>query len=176
MNFINPVQANLLNSNSPDPGDEFWKTFLSAKEIQRVLLRQQLISSPVERLMKFRWQVFFRGSFSHEVGDEFARRSGVEFVYHLGPNAYGAIFWGQGLIGGRFHVHALLGGLWKGTLSDLQIALNYKLLARRWEHQHGSSHVELFNPRRGGISYLAGHHSRVTACTAAGPQRKFGMT
>jgi hypothetical protein len=134
------------------------ETFASEKDLRAAFNERVLAAAWNERLAPRHWQIFFRGSFAEPVGSEFARRAGVEYIASLGKEVYGAVFWGQGLIGGRFHIHALIGGLWKGRLADRYLALNFRRLSRHWELLHGSSNVTLFDPRRGGVEYLTSHH------------------
>jgi hypothetical protein len=134
------------------------ESFASEADLQEALNERRVTAAWKDFLTEQHWQVFFRGSFAEPVSDGYAQRAGVEYIASLGPEAYSAVFWGEGIIGGRFHIHALIGGLWNGRLSERYLDLNHRRLRRHWERRHGSSDVTLFDPRKGGIAYLTSHH------------------
>jgi hypothetical protein len=103
------------------------------------------------------WQIYMKGTFAREVNEAYAHRAGVDYVPSLGHEAYGAVFWGQGSVGGRFHIHLLLGGLWNGHPNDIQVRRTIRWLERRWE-QHGLAVVDRYDANRGACEYLTDHH------------------
>jgi hypothetical protein len=115
----------------------------------------------ISHLWRFHWQLYAIGTFAKPVSDEHARRAGEEFIQSLGEDAFGCVMWGEGAIGGRFHVHLLLGGVWKGRVNTKswgtnQVALNIKLVKKKWPHGVMSK-VERFDPSRRS-TYLVDHH------------------
>lgn len=104
------------------------------------------------------WQLYFILSFANAVSEEYARQKGIAFAERLGPNAYAAVCWGEGTVGGRLHVHLLAGGIWTGHMPPRHKALWIGQIAKRWKHGQVVK-SEGFDPRRGNLaSYLPDHH------------------
>ena len=105
-----------------------------------------------------RWQLYFILSFANPVSEEYARQKGIAFAERLGPNAYAAVCWGEGTVGGRLHVHVLAGGIWTGHMPSRHKALWIGQIAKRWKHGQVVK-AEGFDPQLGNLtSYLPDHH------------------
>ena len=111
-----------------------------------------------DHIWSFHWQLYMIATFSEPVSQDYARRSGVEFIESI-PDAFGLVAWGPGSTGGRAHVHLLLGRIWTGHARRTglnQVALNAKRIARKWQHGHVPKSVP-FDPGRRS-TYLVDHH------------------
>jgi hypothetical protein len=113
----------------------------------------------IGHLKRLHWQVYMQAGFATPVGEDYARSAAIRFAESLGPPAYAAVFWGPGAVGGRYHVHLLLGGVLHGRprTTGLNLsALGLKRLERAWRHGQVQK-VELFDPKYG-VEYVVDHH------------------
>lgn len=113
-------------------------------------------------LARFHWQVFATPTFRFPVGREQAHDAVDAWLRKLGPDVYAYVAYEEGKVGGRLHVHALIGGLVpRGARGKgiHHLALAHQRLRRAWRHGHegvdGNVRAERYDPRRGAAWYVA---------------------
>jgi len=134
--------------------------FTPEKEYRAAIEKKALDNTLGKYVASFHWDLYLILSFRTEVSDEYARRSGIEFIQKFGDLAYGFVFWGEGYANSRMHIHVLLGGIQptKRPRFGLNLrALNLRKARRVWEHGVVKK-SEIYNPRKRAAFYLPTHH------------------
>ena len=113
-------------------------------------------------LAQFHWQVFATPTFRFPVGREQAHMAVDAWLRKMGPDVYAYVAYEEGKVGGRLHLHALIGGLVPrdaGGKGIHHLALSLKRLRRAWRHGHedvdGNVRAERYDPQRGAAWYVA---------------------
>ncbi len=95
-------------------------------------------------LSGFNWDLYATPSFKWPVSYNVARTATHEFTSHFGTQAYAVVAYETGPVGGRTHIHMLLGGL-VGEIAKAHAG-------RLW--RRGNITIEKYDPRRGACWYI----------------------
>jgi hypothetical protein len=148
---------------TPLPFATAWAATLRAlspqSELEQAEERRRLADEWGRYLSAFHWNLYLKPTFRTPVSGEYARGAGVELVKSMGEKAYGVVAWGEGSVGGRMHIHLLIGGVVEGKArsTGFDRTLWYaKKVRALW--RHGVVKSEPYNPRLGAAKYLPWKH------------------
>jgi hypothetical protein len=115
----------------------------------------QLLSEWAGFLQGFHWQAFATLTFRDEVGREFAGAAFGAWLSRQHPNAYAAAGFELGPAGGRVHIHALIGGLYRGSPAQLLLPATARVRSTTVGWTMGQSRVFAYDPRQRATWYVA---------------------
>jgi hypothetical protein len=108
----------------------------------------------------YHWQGFVTASYRFSVNLDYSQFAVREWMARLGPSAYALAAHEVGPLGGRVHLHALVGGIYDGRRDGKSVDMRELALvnARRvWgelDDRHGHVEAETFDARKGAASYV----------------------
>ena len=119
-------------------------TLMSREDQLRTIEAARYRDAYGDFLSRFKWDLYATPSFKWPVSYHQARTSAHEFISHFGTQAYAVVAYETGPVGGRTHIHILLGGL-VGEIAKTHAG-------RLWKR--GDITIEKYDPRRGACWYL----------------------
>lgn len=89
-------------------------------------------------LRSIRWDYWTTPTFRRDVTDAYARHAVTRWLGRQSPSVYAVVAYERGQVGGRTHVHALVGGIGRHPLGQTHLCGSWR---------HGNILVEPYHPR-----------------------------